>query len=459
MTGFDLAGGTIAFTVTTVDRPAELYVAGGDGAERRLRRSPTRFVARARPRPAERFTAPVDRRRRGRRLGVPRRPTSTRPALPGAAQRPRRPVHPVRQPVLRRGPGAGGGRLRGRDVQPARLVGPRAGLGPGDHRSEAPEGARARAGAASTSTTCMAVARRGAAALPRDRPRPRRHARRQLRRLHGDVAGRHHRPLQGHLLRAGRQQPHQRGVELATSPRRSASSPRCDAPRGSRGVRPHVADPVHVRDITTPMLILHSEDDLRCPINQAEELFVALRLLGKEVEFHRFPAESHELSRSGSPMHRVQRMEIILDSSAVTSSATPRLRASRADAIGSAQRQPRSSAASMSGGRSRCRRDRGRSSRRNQLASTISAGSITMSPLRPAGRRSRASASAGRATAGWPGSARRRRRTPTSSRDLALHRLLQGLAGLDEAGQARVHRQRGTARRGPAGPPRPSARR
>jgi len=66
-------------------------------------------------------------------------------------------------------------------------------------------------------------------------------------------------------------------------------------------------------DITTPLLIIHSEDDLRCPINQAEELFVALRLLGKEVEFHRFPAESHELSRSGSPVHRVQRMEIILE--------------------------------------------------------------------------------------------------------------------------------------------------
>jgi dipeptidyl aminopeptidase/acylaminoacyl peptidase len=68
-----------------------------------------------------------------------------------------------------------------------------------------------------------------------------------------------------------------------------------------------------VRDIQTPLLIIHSEDDLRCPINQAEELFVALRLLGKEVEFHRFPAETHELSRSGSPRHRVQRMELILD--------------------------------------------------------------------------------------------------------------------------------------------------
>ena len=69
----------------------------------------------------------------------------------------------------------------------------------------------------------------------------------------------------------------------------------------------------YVRDIETPILILHSEDDLRCPITQAEELFVALRQLGKEVEFVRFPAEGHELSRSGSPVHRVQRAEIILE--------------------------------------------------------------------------------------------------------------------------------------------------
>jgi dipeptidyl aminopeptidase/acylaminoacyl peptidase len=69
----------------------------------------------------------------------------------------------------------------------------------------------------------------------------------------------------------------------------------------------------HVRDIDVPMLIIHSEQDLRCPIIQAEELFMALRLLGKDVTFYRFPGEGHELSRSGSPQHRVMRAEIILD--------------------------------------------------------------------------------------------------------------------------------------------------
>jgi dipeptidyl aminopeptidase/acylaminoacyl peptidase len=65
--------------------------------------------------------------------------------------------------------------------------------------------------------------------------------------------------------------------------------------------------------IDRPMLIIHSEEDWRCPIAQAEELWMALKLLGKEVDFYRFPGENHELSRSGSPVHRVQRAEIILD--------------------------------------------------------------------------------------------------------------------------------------------------
>jgi dipeptidyl aminopeptidase/acylaminoacyl peptidase len=69
----------------------------------------------------------------------------------------------------------------------------------------------------------------------------------------------------------------------------------------------------HVRDMTTPLLIMHSEQDLRCPIGQADELFTALRLLERDVEMVRFPGESHELSRSGAPKHRVQRLEILLE--------------------------------------------------------------------------------------------------------------------------------------------------
>ncbi|HEY5059678.1 MAG TPA: S9 family peptidase [Gaiellaceae bacterium] len=69
----------------------------------------------------------------------------------------------------------------------------------------------------------------------------------------------------------------------------------------------------YAQNIETPVLILHSEQDLRCNVEQGEHLFTLLRLLGKEVEMLRFPAESHELSRAGSPLHRVLRFEAILE--------------------------------------------------------------------------------------------------------------------------------------------------
>ena len=68
----------------------------------------------------------------------------------------------------------------------------------------------------------------------------------------------------------------------------------------------------YVQDIRTPLLIVHSEEDIRCPIEQAEQLYVALKQLRREVRFVRFPGENHELSRTGKPSHRVQRFEHIL---------------------------------------------------------------------------------------------------------------------------------------------------
>jgi dipeptidyl aminopeptidase/acylaminoacyl peptidase len=89
----------------------------------------------------------------------------------------------------------------------------------------------------------------------------------------------------------------------------------------------------YAHDITTPVLILHSENDLRCNIEQGEHLFAILRFLGREVEMVRFPGEGHELTRSGSPLHRVQRFELVLDwfgrhLGAVEPLAQPRARSS-----------------------------------------------------------------------------------------------------------------------------------
>jgi dipeptidyl aminopeptidase/acylaminoacyl peptidase len=69
----------------------------------------------------------------------------------------------------------------------------------------------------------------------------------------------------------------------------------------------------YAENITTPLLILHSEEDLRCPLGHGEDLFAILRVLKRDVELVIFPAEGHNLSRSGSPLHREMRFEAILD--------------------------------------------------------------------------------------------------------------------------------------------------
>jgi dipeptidyl aminopeptidase/acylaminoacyl peptidase len=68
----------------------------------------------------------------------------------------------------------------------------------------------------------------------------------------------------------------------------------------------------YVKNVKTPLLILHSENDLRCPVEQAEQLYGMLKALRREVEFVRFPEECHDLSRTGRPDRRLARLEFIL---------------------------------------------------------------------------------------------------------------------------------------------------
>ncbi len=69
----------------------------------------------------------------------------------------------------------------------------------------------------------------------------------------------------------------------------------------------------YVQQVKTPTLILHQENDHRCPIEQAEQLYTALVELGVPTKFVRFPDEGHEMPRSGQPQRRVNRMHHILD--------------------------------------------------------------------------------------------------------------------------------------------------
>ena len=67
-------------------------------------------------------------------------------------------------------------------------------------------------------------------------------------------------------------------------------------------------------DIRTPLLLIHGEGDLRCPIEQAEQLFAALTSLEREVKFVRYgPSAGHGLPRRGPPDLRLHRLTQIAD--------------------------------------------------------------------------------------------------------------------------------------------------
>ncbi|MET4591449.1 S9 family peptidase [Arthrobacter sp. 754] len=68
----------------------------------------------------------------------------------------------------------------------------------------------------------------------------------------------------------------------------------------------------HVDQVQTPTLVIHSENDLRCPLEQGQRYYTALKRQGVETALLVFPGEDHELSRSGRPLHRRQRFEHIL---------------------------------------------------------------------------------------------------------------------------------------------------
>ena len=142
--------------------------------------------------------------------------------------------------------------------------------------------------------------------------RPPRRDRRLVRRLHDVVDHRPHEPFQGRDLRARRQQPAQHvrlerpllGLRAPVRRQRTGTT----STRSSRSHRRRMR-----RTSRRRCWCLHSEQDLRCNIEQGEHLFTLLRLLGKDVEMLRFPAESHELTRAGSPQHRVTRFEAVLE--------------------------------------------------------------------------------------------------------------------------------------------------
>ena len=69
----------------------------------------------------------------------------------------------------------------------------------------------------------------------------------------------------------------------------------------------------HVAKVTTPLMLIEGEADMRTPASDGgEQMFRALKYLKKPVVMVRFPDETHELSRSGKPAHRIERFRHIV---------------------------------------------------------------------------------------------------------------------------------------------------
>ena len=64
----------------------------------------------------------------------------------------------------------------------------------------------------------------------------------------------------------------------------------------------------YAKNVKTPTLILHSDNDFRVPIEQGEQWFRALKHYGVDAELVFFPRENHNLTRTGEPKHLVESM-------------------------------------------------------------------------------------------------------------------------------------------------------
>ena len=68
----------------------------------------------------------------------------------------------------------------------------------------------------------------------------------------------------------------------------------------------------YIAQCKTPLFIEHEEEDHRCPMDQAEQVYNALNALGVPTELVRYPKEPHGMSRDGGPLHRVDRLQRIV---------------------------------------------------------------------------------------------------------------------------------------------------
>ncbi|MEM4912564.1 MAG: prolyl oligopeptidase family serine peptidase, partial [Metallosphaera sp.] len=69
----------------------------------------------------------------------------------------------------------------------------------------------------------------------------------------------------------------------------------------------------YVKNVKTPTMLIHGEEDYRCPIEQAEQFYVALRMQGVPTALVRYQGDSHEHARRGKPKNMIDRLKTKLE--------------------------------------------------------------------------------------------------------------------------------------------------
>ena len=307
VTGFDAAGGT---TSSTRPRPGDVLRALRSASEPADASVGAAFAARRELSEPERFDGRLEGRHRGR--GVDHAPgrLRARPSATGPPEHPRRAVHAVRQPVLRRVPGATPARVT-RSCTATRAA-RRATARSGGGRS-AGRAAAGPAGAASTTRTSWRSPTRRCGGF--DVLRPASASASSAARTAGYMTS----WIVGHtdrfqaacseravnnMVARGRLERHRVWTSRATSGAHWFEDPETYL---------RLSPSTYAQNITTPLLILHSEDDLRCPVVNAEELFTILRHPRARGRVRPLPGGGPRALPLGHAAHRVQRFEIMLD--------------------------------------------------------------------------------------------------------------------------------------------------
>lgn len=74
-----------------------------------------------------------------------------------------------------------------------------------------------------------------------------------------------------------------------------------------------VSPAAYVANIQAPVMLIHGDNDIHTPEGETLQIYSALKILGRRVEYVEIPRENHSLARTGEPIHRVERLNISAD--------------------------------------------------------------------------------------------------------------------------------------------------